>query len=1168
MGTGEFPNAIGSLGATSGALAATYYDHPSLGWEMDFRLTDSAYGARWAGLISPTLPGIYTFHAQFADTSGLDDRVKLWIDNNVVIQQWNSLANTAIAGTFSFQQTYPNAYPIFVHYKNPTVATAGGLSLRWENIATGTTISAKNAFSSATNSFCGISDMSSLCLASLSSSYTVYVISSFGTISTADKFYVGQTVSTITPPQGVATAVKETNYVKDYFGVQTGVCSKVGTLTTTYLDVDASTTNNFYVGMWIQITSGTGVGQFAQITAYVGCSLSGCNPYTGSAADTSTKICDCSAVNARQVTHSSFVCGPTCTSAVTATDLTSHYSVYQFRALLTSALTVKTTDTTFTLPTGFTLVTYGQADCAEFTGVALGGGNSTTTQTLLSVSTTTSITVYDANSIFGLFAQIGSIVSGSNYLWVAIGNAQNIMVTSVNSGTNTLTITASTVTAGTTCAGVCSFTVVPRNTLVLALGSNTVTNYYANNYYVQIISGTCAGQWRQVTYSIFNGYFVTVAVSVPWSLTSTKKYLGCVLPDSSSVYYLSKACTLNTVNLQLVGPISSLLVKPGMDGEGILKSEQSNVGLSSGTGQWAPSAYGQTPTQGDNYPYPYQPYDHGCCAAVSGNDKSSYYNNMLILITAGTGRGQRRFTTAYDGPSLKLTVYPNWDIIPDSTSRYAIYKSRMHQTVPAGLSTFNVAPYNNPAPIIPSTRIFPLRSRYQVTYTPTVKGDYQVHASLAQGSGIDATYYDDIDLSIPSTTRTESTINFDISSYQRGFSNDVPRDLGALALSDGQSFSVRWAGLIQLYDDVWDTSFTVFTFEAAIAETDERVKLWVDNSLIIDRWETYDYLSATIFSATIGLRNPYYYDLKMEYKQFGGSSAKAVLRWNCGTPGSPCQSMTVIPSSNLFMLREISGSPFPPHEVQPAPSCAARSTVRGIPLSLATAGIMDSFTIQASDEYDNERGFGGDFFVVRAVPYNTWDAVEPYSTVRTSMDCIGCPRTVYGSVEDSGDSSYVASFNGTKKGSYKVLTSLALQGGLFATYYMASAAGMSVSRFHRTGQSADSEHDFASPCLFRSEFRTTNVPGYTTFGAGVADWRGYSGSTNLIQGARWLGSYQCQNWISGRAQNGFCSIDSHLLTGFAQCKAETSATPEAPDSPVSGSLTTVAVCIPLQFFFF
>jgi hypothetical protein len=1104
---------------------------------------------------------VYTFHAQFADSVGKDDRVKLWIDNNVVIQQWNSLANTDIAGTFAFTESYPAAYPIFVHYKNPTAASVGGLTLRWENMATGTTLSAKNAFSAVSNSLCGFSDMSSLCLATVNS-FVVNVLSSFGAISPVDKFYVGQSISTITPPQGISTATRETKYIKDYFGVQTGICSKAGTLTTTYPDSDSSTTDHFYVGMWLQITSGTGVGQYAQITSYTGCSLSGCDPNTGNLADPLSKVCDCSGVDARKLTHTSFVCGPSCTSAVIQTDLTSHYSIHQYRASLTSALTVKNTDSTYTISNGFTLVTYGQASCAEFTGVALGGGNTTTTQTAIVSTTTTSIVVYDANSIFGLFSQIGSIMTGTDYLWIAIGAAQNIMVTSVASGTNTLTVTASTVTFSTVCAGVCTSTVVPRNTLVLAPGSNTALNFYAsapNSYYIQIISGTCSGQWRKVTYSMFNGYFVTLAVAAPWSLTSTKSYLGCVHPDSSSVYYLSKVCTMNTVSLQPVGPISSLLVKPGIDGEAIMESQQSNVGASGITGQWSPGYYAQLPTQGDNYPYPYQPYDYGCCAALSGNDKSSYYNNMLLIITAGTGRGQRRFTTSYDGPSQSLTVYPNWDIIPDSTSRYAIYKSRMHRIVPAGTNTFDVAPYNNPAPVIPSTRIFPLRSRYEVTYTPTVKGDYQVHASLAQGSGLDATYYDDLDLSIPATTRIEPTINFDITNFQRGFGNDVPRDLSALALSDGQSFSVRWAGLLQLYDDIWDTTFTVFTFEAAIAETDERVKLWVDNSLIIDRWETYDYLSATVFSATIGLRNPYYYDVKMEYKQFGGASAKAVLRWNCGTLGSPCQTMTTIPSTNLFILREISGSPFPPHEVQPGPTSAARSSVSGIPLSLGTAGIMDSFTIQASDEYDNERGIGGDHFVVRAVPYNVWNDLEPYATLRSSMDCVGCPRTVYGQVEDSGDSSYVASFNGTKKGSYKVLTSLALQGGMFATYYLASATSMSVSRFHRVGQVADSEKDFPSPCTYRSEYRTTNVPGYTTFGAGVGAWRGFEGASNLNQGARWLGSYQCQNWISGSAQNGYCSIDSHLLTGFSQCTAETSTTPEVPSSIFPQGLWTIGV---------
>ena len=46
-------------------------------------------------------------------------------------------------------------------------------------------------------------------------------------------------------------------------------------------------------------------------------------------------------------------------------------------------------------------------------------------------------------------------------------------------------------------------------------------------------------------------------------------------------------------------------------------------------------------------------------------------------------------------------------------------------------------------PIVPSSRLFPLASRYETHFTPTIKGDYQVHSSLAQGSGIDATFYSD-----------------------------------------------------------------------------------------------------------------------------------------------------------------------------------------------------------------------------------------------------------------------------------------------------------------------------------------------------------------------------------------------------------------------------------------
>ena len=66
-----------------------------------------------------------------------------------------------------------------------------------------------------------------------------------------------------------------------------------------------------------------------------------------------------------------------------------------------------------------------------------------------------------------------------------------------------------------------------------------------------------------------------------------------------------------------------------------------------------------------------------------------------------------------------------------------------------------------------------------------------------------------------------------------------------------------------------------------------------------------------------------------------------------------------------------------------------------------------------------------------------------------------------------------AEYIGTKRGHYKVLTSLALDGGMYATYY-AGAGGPNnlypkggIPSFHRAEQLADSEHDFVSPCVFR-----------------------------------------------------------------------------------------------------
>ena len=46
--------------------------------------------------VSPTLAGVYTFHAQLHDAAPGEDRVKLWIDDQLVIQQWYDLHPRAL----------------------------------------------------------------------------------------------------------------------------------------------------------------------------------------------------------------------------------------------------------------------------------------------------------------------------------------------------------------------------------------------------------------------------------------------------------------------------------------------------------------------------------------------------------------------------------------------------------------------------------------------------------------------------------------------------------------------------------------------------------------------------------------------------------------------------------------------------------------------------------------------------------------------------------------------------------------------------------------------------------------------------------------------------------------------------------------------------------------
>ena len=58
--------------------------------------------------------------------------------------------------------------------------------------------------------------------------------------------------------------------------------------------------------------------------------------------------------------------------------------------------------------------------------------------------------------------------------------------------------------------------------------------------------------------------------------------------------------------------------------------------------------------------------------AATGNQNNDYYNGMTVFVSSGTGSGQIRTITDYDGTTKNATVGDTWTTIPDNTSVYEV----------------------------------------------------------------------------------------------------------------------------------------------------------------------------------------------------------------------------------------------------------------------------------------------------------------------------------------------------------------------------------------------------------------------------------------------------------------------------------------------------------------
>jgi uncharacterized protein (DUF1800 family) len=160
-------------------------------------------------------------------------------------------------------------------------------------------------------------------------------------------------------------------------------------------------------------------------------------------------------------------------------------------------------------------------------------------------------------------------------------------------------------------------------------------------------------------------------------------------------------------------------------------------------------------------------------------------------------------------------------------------------------------------------------------------------SATANGTGLQASYYTNSSATYSSTnnfnannlilTRTDPVIDF---TWTNGTSPNLSNGL----------YTVRWTGqIVPQYSET-------YYFDTL---TDDGVKLWVNDQLLIDKWQSQ---GATDWTNAIALQANTHYNIKLEYLQTGGKG-QARLSWY-----SASQPKQVIPSNRFYPTNSVNGS--------------------------------------------------------------------------------------------------------------------------------------------------------------------------------------------------------------------------------------------------------------------
>ena len=405
---------------------------------------------------------------------------------------------------------------------------------------------------------------------------------------------------------------------------------------------------------------------------------------------------------------------------------------------------------------------------------------------------------------------------------------------------------------------------------------------------VEAVAGTDpfnASSVPKITVGTYTGtnFMVTIpcALGKQYQLQSTTNLgSGAWTTESSVVARSGTVVTLSASATAIPKMFRIGIADVDTDGDGVNDWEEYQLGLD----PMNPYSNGQVNKNGmpmTDYEYAVGKLSSQDIFTITASDPVSYQPDL-----GQTAQNYGQFTVTRGGFPLRAVTVNLGPVssgpgIATESVDYAALPRTLY--FPAGVSsqTISVIPLAN------TNLLAPVVVTMQLSNSPLYKVGVASTATIVlypsatpNGTGLTGQYYTNSSATYSSPanfngsnlrlTRLDAGINFNW-----GSTNYLP-------ITNGGYISVRWTG--QVLPQYSETYYFVAT-------TDDGVRLWVNDQLVIDHW----ILQGTSDSiGTIALQGGTRYDIKMDYFN-GGGPGSAVLSWY-----SPSQPRQVIPATRLY----------------------------------------------------------------------------------------------------------------------------------------------------------------------------------------------------------------------------------------------------------------------------